>query len=162
MAATTTPSIGWLRERLLLATEIHIVEGEHFGWNHDKGEITIDPDAADAPWLFLHEIGHAVLDHKTYSRDIELIAHERDAWEKARELANSLMLEIPEDTVQDHLDTYRDWMHARSTCPTCEATGFQSEDSTYSCIECKGRWRVNDAKTCQLKRYSLPTKNTSS
>ncbi|HJM04353.1 MAG TPA: hypothetical protein QF549_01785 [Candidatus Saccharimonadaceae bacterium] len=111
--------------------------------------------------LLLHELAHGVLGHQEYSRDVELIALETAAWDKAKELAPTYEISIDEDAVQDHLDTYRDWLHARSSCPSCNATGLQGTKQTYRCVACGHEWRANTAQICALRRYTLPktTKN---
>jgi len=104
----------------------------------------------------LHELGHALLGHADFVQDIELIHLERDAWEKARELAPKYGVKITDHVVETALDDYRDWLHARSLCPQCGQTGLQSRaDLTYSCLNCGARWTANDARTCGLKRRLL-------
>ena len=107
----------------------------------------------DDVWQVLHEVGHALLDHQIYSRDIELLGMERDAWQRAEVVAADLDLTIPDDVIQTHLDTYRDWLHARSLCPDCTQTGIQIDSAQYECPHCHATWRVNDARTCGLRRY---------
>ena len=101
----------------------------------------------------LHELSHAVLGHAGYRRDVELVAMERDAWEKAREVAPTYGVTITDDAVQNHLDTYRDWLHDRSECPSCRATGRQTAGKAYHCDACGQDWQVNEARMCGLKRY---------
>lgn len=115
--------------------------------------IYYDEQSDDSATL-LHELSHAVLNHTKYLKDIGLLELERDAWECARNtLAPKYDLIIPEDTIQDSLDTYRDWLHARSICPQCHATGLQIKQREYRCISCATVWQVNDARFCALRRY---------
>lgn len=131
----------------------HFMPATEFRWSPDEMTIYYDERAHDDPTL-LHELAHAILDHKDYLKDIGLIELERDAWEYARStLAPSYGVAIEEDIVQDSLDTYRDWLHARSTCPQCGATGLQVRKSDYKCIACNTLWHVNDARFCALRRY---------
>lgn len=151
MAATTTPSISWLLPKLSSAyPEIEFQAGNVSAWNPEQRTVYYAPDDG---WQVLHELGHALLDHRNYTRDIELIGLERDAWQRARTVANQLDLTIPDEAIQTHLDTYRDWLHARSTCPDCQQTGLQTDPKRYSCPHCQTTWRVNDARTCGLRRY---------
>jgi ribosomal protein L37AE/L43A len=107
----------------------------------------------------LHELGHALLGHTDFVQDIELIHLERDAWEKARELALTYGVKITGDVVETAMDDYRDWLHARSLCPECGQTGVQSRaDLSYSCLNCGARWTANDARTCGLKRRLVKTR----
>ena len=42
-----------------------------------------------------------------------------------------------EDFVQEKLDTYRDWLHAKSKCKKCGLTGYQTKDGKYHCPRCE-------------------------
>lgn len=157
MDATTTPSITSLAAKLQAEyPAYHFVEGREFRWSPQEKTIFYDGSSDDLSSL-LHELAHAILGHSDYLRDIELIAMERAAWEYA---ANSLAphhnASITPDTIEDALDTYRDWLHARSTCPHCGATGVQIKDHLYRCITCFTQWRVNDARSCALRRWKTP------
>jgi hypothetical protein len=103
--------------------------------------------------FLLHELGHATLGHSDYNKDIELLSLERAAWDQAELLAQQYNLSINENLIEDHLDTYRDWLHSRSLCPQCSFTGLQTGNAQYSCPACHAKWRVNQARTCGLKRY---------
>lgn len=132
---------------------------DEFWWSGAKQTVFYDPKAANALAYSLHELSHALLQHEGYERDIELIKLERDAWVYAKNtLAPRYDVEIDEDLIQDNLDTYRSWLHARSTCPDCEAVGLQTKYQHYYCIACGNTWRVNEARLCALRRYSLQTK----
>jgi hypothetical protein len=103
----------------------------------------------------LHELSHGLLDHTEYNRDVELIAMERAAWDNAVVLASKYNLKIVDDTIETTLDSYRDWLHARSTCPNCKATGLQIKQRAYTCPACSHNWRVNEARICALRRYTV-------
>ena len=129
--------------------------GNEFRWSPSDKTIFYDPSSDDDASL-LHEVAHAILAHAQYSKDIELIEMERDAWEHAKTVLSPIYaITIDEDIVQESLDTYRDWLHARSTCPNCKATGIQTKKSQYKCITCSTQWRVNEARVCALRRYRL-------
>jgi hypothetical protein len=134
---------------------VSFVPSDHFRWSATDHTVFIDVDAMHADAFCLHEVSHAILDHREYNRDIDLVKLERDAWEHvATTLAKKYEVKISEDIIQDNLDTYRDWLHARSTCPTCQATGVQATPSEYRCIACKETWHVNEARICALRRYT--------
>lgn len=135
--------------------DIAFVEAEQFSWSPSERTVFYDRGQANATHLLLHELSHALLDHREYKRDIELVAMETAAWENARSYADDYNVRFKETVIQDHLDTYRDWLHARSTCPHCSANGYQTEASQYQCLACSHTWRVNEARLCGLKRYSL-------
>ena len=132
----------------------HVDEAyDSYRWDPDSSTIFYSSQSENTPAL-LHELSHALLEHTGYTRDIELLGMERDAWQHAvNNLGPQLGANIPNEVAQEALDSYRDWLHARSTCPTCEATGIQSEKHTYTCIVCHTTWRVNDARQCALRRY---------
>jgi hypothetical protein len=103
-------------------------------------------------WALLHETGHALLGHEKYFTDIELITMEMQAWEKAKEIAGELKIEIEEDHVQDCLDSYRDWLHKRSLCPACSLSGIQIMTKTYTCLFCHRNWHVSEVRFCRPYR----------
>ena len=48
-----------------------------------------------------------------------------------------ILPEWDEDFVQDKLDSYRDWLHAKSKCKQCGLTCYQTEDGKYHCPRCE-------------------------
>ncbi len=139
--------------------EIAFVEAEQFSWSPSEKTVYYNRTQPNATHLLLHEASHALLGHREYRRDIELIAMETAAWDRAKELADEYSVRLHENVIQDHLDTYREWLHARSTCPHCLANGYQTEHSEYECAACSHKWRVNEARICALRRYSLTKPN---
>jgi hypothetical protein len=113
-----------------------------------------NPDLPHAKAMLLHEVSHGILDHHEYRRDVELLALEAAAWEKAKELAEQYHTAFTADISEDNLDTYREWLHARSTCPGCTANGYQVNATTYRCVACTQSWTVNEARLCALRRTS--------
>ncbi|HSW91876.1 MAG TPA: hypothetical protein VLG09_04475 [Candidatus Saccharimonadales bacterium] len=131
------------------------VASDQFRWSPVNRTIFYDQDSSDQAAL-LHELSHALLGHTSYTRDIGLLDLERDAWNYASiALSTAYGVTIADETIQDSLDTYRDWLHARSVCPTCTAVGMQTKVNEYKCIACGSQWRVNEARLCGLKRYKL-------
>lgn len=137
--------------------DLTFIEAEHFSWSAQENAISYKADDPHADALLLHEISHAHLKHADYSRDVELLRMETDAWEAAKKLASSYGSSVDEDTAEDNLDTYREWLHARSTCPACSATGYQTGRIGYTCPACTHSWQVNEARSCRLQRYSKRT-----
>ena len=133
---------------------ITFTQGAEFLWSPSDTTVYYDEITPHTHSILLHELAHGLLGHHDYSKDVELLAMETEAWEHARTLADKYEITLVEDTIQDHLHTYREWLHARSLCPHCEATGFQSGVRHYSCIACSQDWRVNEARICALRRYS--------
>lgn len=132
--------------------EITFQQGDHFHWQPSQKVISYITNADTSS--LLHETAHAVLGHSEYDTDIDLLKMERQAWEYTRNtLAPQYALTIEDDYIESMLDSYRDWLHSRSLCPSCEATGIQADTASYLCLACKTQWRVNEARTCNLRRY---------
>jgi hypothetical protein len=158
MGAITMPSTTSLLNKLRRDyPDLTFAEGADFRWSPSERTVFYAPQIDFG--LLLHEVAHARLGHGEYSLDIELLHMERDAWEYAKtELSKTYSVVIEEEQVEHMLDTYRDWLHARSTCPTCQATGLQTKPNQYSCLACGESWRVNEARTCALRRYKMSDK----
>ena len=153
------PSIHWLIQRVQSDyPDIIFAAGDEFHWSAPTKTIQYNPALPSASEQLLHELSHAILRHTHYTKDIDLIGMERDAWEHARHVAPTYDFAISDDTIQDALDSYRDWLHARSTCPGCQATGIQTKQQAYRCLACHQQWNVNEARLCALRRYTSPTK----
>jgi Zn finger protein HypA/HybF involved in hydrogenase expression len=135
--------------------QFHFDADSDFRWSPSKKTVFYDKDADDMWVILIHELAHGLLEHTDYSKDVQLLNLERQAWEKALEVAKTYNETIDEDTIESHLDTYRDWLHTRSTCPECKAVGLQIKRQVYHCPACSHEWRVNEARTCALRRYSL-------
>jgi len=161
MAATTL-------QRLPMQNLIHKINkrvpsitfqsGDAFYWSPKKSLIMYQEKALlddNGKWALLHEAGHAELDHTSYDSDFELLIMEVAAWEKAREIGKSVGIIIPDTHIQDCLDTYRDWLHERSTCPTCSTVSFQQSAIRYKCHNCPATWQVSTSRFCRPYRLSV-------
>ncbi len=157
MDVTIVPSTASLLERLAVYyPELHFEVGEQFEWQPKEKMILYDPADVFHDAHLLHETAHAILQHEQYERDIDLIKMERDAWELVRNnLGPHYGVEVPASIVHHDMDTYRDWLHDRSTCPNCQSTGIQTKKFAYRCLSCSQAWRVNEARTCALRRSSV-------
>lgn len=136
---------------------LSFVPGQTFSWSPKDNQIVyrqtiIETDNQIACWSLLHEAGHALLEHKDYESDFELLLLEVAAWERAHELAESFGQAIDADHIQDCLDTYRDWLYQRSTCPTCLSCSLQSDNRTYECANCGTVWHVSQSRHCRPYR----------
>jgi len=138
-----------------LLPDVQFTPGEVFSWSSYARTITYaqKPAAEEhALWTLLHESSHALLGHQGYGYDFELLLLEVAAWEKAKQLAPEFGLEIDEDHIQDCLDTYRDWLHRRSTCPACQTVSLQASPQDYQCYNCRHRWSVTPERFCRPYR----------
>lgn len=148
-----------------LLPEIKFIEGKTFYWSPGSRAIHIDGThlkEETGQWALLHEVAHAQLDHATYANDAALLKLEVDAWEMAKETAKKLGIQIDSDHIQDCLNTYRDWLYARSTCPTCALNSLQTETTTYICLNCSTRWSVSQSRFCRPYRMQSKHKKTPS
>ena len=127
---------------------------DNFCWSYSDNTIFYNEKLPNFNLFILHELAHAILQHNSYDRDIQLVTMERQAWDYTIELAKLFKIKAPESIIQSNIDSYRDWMHSRSTCPKCTATGLQINKKNYKCPACNHTWMVNEAKMCSLKRYS--------
>jgi hypothetical protein len=135
--------------------DVRLEPGPTFYWSPRNKHIAYSVKALERQegiWALLHEAGHALLNHQTYRSDFELLAIEVAAWERAKALAKDLNVVIGEDHIQDCLDTYRDWLHRRSLCPTCGTVSLQHPDGAYACHNCPAQWHVTPAKFCRPYR----------
>lgn len=160
MAATTSPNrytpMRELLKNLRAAyPKLTFTAGEQFCWSPETHEIFYKRGARgeQARWSLLHETGHALLHHTTYQADVELLQLEIAAWQRAQQLAEALDTSISPDHIEDCLDTYRDWLHKRSICPTCDTKSLQQGDmSHYRCFNCHTTWRVTSSRFCRAYR----------
>ena len=90
----------------------------------------------------LHELAHAVLGHRDYKSDFELLKLEGQAWELAAKIGRRYRVNINQEHIQNCLDTYRDWLHARSSCPSCGVHVLQKDSRHYHCFNCQTEWSV--------------------
>lgn len=157
MAVITMQHINKIVNQIQRDFLYEFVNGDDFCWSASKKIIFhSNIESLESLWTLLHEIAHAELGHFDFNKDIELIRQEVSAWEHAAAiLAPSYDLTIDDDFIQDHLDSYRLWLHKRSACPNCGQTGLQNQN-TYSCVNCRCIWRANDARVCALRRFRLP------
>jgi hypothetical protein len=155
-----------LLSRLRVAyPDITFSEGTQCSWSPRSQTViyavAVKSNDAVACWSLLHELGHAVLGHKAYKSDLELLQLESEAWEQAKLLGQKYGYTIDEDHIQDCLDTYRDWLHQRSACPTCNNRSLQHSLNTYKCFNCNEVWSVTSARFCRPYRKKQSKNKTS-
>lgn len=135
--------------------DIAFNEGELFYWSPKDNSVTyanVSTQPEIAGWSLLHEVSHGILGHTGYSSDFELMQLEVEAWRHARKLAKRYGITIDPEHIQDCLDTYRDWLHRRSTCPECGTVSIQSDPRTYRCMNCSATWKVSNSRFCRPYR----------
>lgn len=149
---TLTPAL--LDQLQLDFPKVHFAGGEQFFWSPKDQTVFYDAKKLNEPgrWALLHELSHCLLRHTTYKTDFELLQLEVAAWHKAEALAVTYGLKIDQNHIQNCLDTYRDWLHARSECPSCSEHGLQTNSTTYTCLNCHTEWKVSSARFCRPYR----------
>lgn len=141
-------------------SELAFESGTTFSWSPQRRRIIYNPISKQrsAIWSLLHEVGHALLNHQAYESDFELLQLEVEAWAKASELATTYGRTIDQAHIERCLDTYRDWLHRRSTCPTCGLRSPQMTPRTYQCLNCHTGWQVSTSRFCRPYRRLAQTK----
>jgi hypothetical protein len=134
--------------------DLSFIESAHFSWHAGRKHVSYKKTQNTTHGIFalLHELGHAILGHSDFIHDIELVQLEVAAWEEARGLDSHYELHLDEEYVQDCLDTYRDWLHLRATCPTCFGRSLQASKTHYRCFNCQTEWSVTRSRLCRPYR----------
>jgi hypothetical protein len=133
-------------------------EAKQEHWSPKKKTVFYSPNKPC--FGLLHELAHAVLDHSDYQSDFELIKLESDAWGLAVKIGAKYGIKIEDDYIQNCLDTYRDWLHRRSACPSCGTHVLQSNSSNYHCFNCNTSWSVSSGRFVRSYRKTITkTKN---
>lgn len=116
--------------------EFKIISGKRFSFRPPK-TIVVGPEEPNDSLLLLHELGHALSGHRNFDTSVRRVKMEREAWDKARELCSKYEVEYDEDLIEGELDTYRDWLHKKTSCPKCGLTMFQTPDGFCHCPRCE-------------------------
>ncbi len=143
--------------------EVNFRIGKTFCWSPKTKRVSYVPSSTQpalAIWSLLHETSHALLNHRDYTTDFELLQMEVAAWQKARELARQYHQKIDEEHIEACLNTYRDWLYRRSTCPVCDLQSLQVDPTHYECLNCHSVWKVTASRFCRPYRLSSSTKQT--
>lgn len=139
---------------------VKFIKSDSFHWSPKNQTISyIDLSEEQNVWALLHEAAHAVLEHMSYQSDFELLKLEVSAWDQAKKLGEDLGHKVDEEHIQDCLDTYRDWLHQRSTCPSCSSVCLQASPNQYRCHNCYTVWNVSNSRFC--RPYRLRTSSES-
>jgi hypothetical protein len=144
-------------------SSLEFIQDDSFYWSPQDMAIHYNAarltESEEGEWSLVHELAHGLLGHKTYKTDYELLSYEVAAWQKALEIAPEYDLNINANHIEECLDSYRDWLYARSTCPTCKLNSLQVNPDTYKCLNCLCKWRVSPSRFC--RPYRLKTKTPS-
>ena len=116
--------------------EFKFIDGARFSFRPPR-TIVVGPEENSDSLLLLHELGHALCGHRDFDTGVRRVKMEREAWDKARELAEIYGVLINDNAVECELDTYREWLHKKSRCPRCGLTRFQTPDGEFHCPRCE-------------------------
>lgn len=111
-------------------------EGKKYLFRPPK-TIMLGPDEEHDGLLLLHELGHYLCRHRDFDTLPRRVKMEREAWDKARELCDKYGVSYNENVAEAELDTYRDWLDAKSRCPKCGLTRYQTSDGEFHCPRCE-------------------------
>lgn len=118
--------------------DFRFISGRRFSFRPPK-TIVIGPDEGDKTLMLLfHELGHALSGRYAYQTSVERLKIETIAWQTGKK-AYQKYSELPpwdDDFVEETLDTYRDWLHQKSKCPSCKLTMVQTEAGKWVCPFC--------------------------
>ncbi|MDR0397890.1 MAG: hypothetical protein LBH36_01765 [Candidatus Nomurabacteria bacterium] len=134
-------------------TDVTFKPADSFAWQAETHTVQFNPTDENWQQLLLHELGHASLNHTDYRSDIELLRFEAEAWEYAKQhLSLKYKVDLDDQLIESHKDSYRDWLHRRSRCPKCECGGWQTGRDQYKCPNCLSEWAVNSDKFKRVHR----------
>lgn len=137
MARTQTNITDLLSELKLKYPEFVFKKGAKFSFRPPRTIMVGPLGEPGAELLLLHEIGHAICKHRNFTTDIQRLKMEREAWEKARELAIKYEVEFDDELAEEELDSYREWLDHKSRCPKCGLARYQARDGHYHCPRCE-------------------------
>lgn len=143
--------------------DITFIDSDDFYWSPLTKTIHYNSavlETTAGKWALLHEVAHSSLKHTSYTTDMGLLRLEVEAWQTAQKLGQEIGISIDTEHVQDCLNTYRDWLYARSTCPACELNSLQTEETVYICLNCSTRWAVSQSRFCRPYRMKTRDKKT--
>lgn len=152
----TNPGNAFIRQIAKDFEQFKFEPGKTEHWSPRTSTITYNLAHSEDELRFgvLHELAHAKLGHTRYSSDFELLKMESSAWHEAARIGKKYKVRIPQDHIQNCLDTYRDWLHRRSTCPVCDAHALQIDSSRYRCFNCQNIWSVSTRRFVRPYRLS--------
>jgi predicted RNA-binding Zn-ribbon protein involved in translation (DUF1610 family) len=137
--------------------QFKFMPGTQEHWSPRTNTITYSESepAEELRYGLLHELAHAVLGHDTYNSDFELLKLEVQAWDLAAKIGKKYGVKLDDDHIQDCLDTYRDWLHRRSQCPSCGVHVLQKDLNSYQCFNCGTAWQVSQRRFARSYRRKL-------
>jgi predicted RNA-binding Zn-ribbon protein involved in translation (DUF1610 family) len=160
MGATTTlskTSSEFVKRIIKDYPQFKFTPGPQEHWSPKTNTITYSQSEplAELHYGLLHELAHALLGHNSYNSDFELLKLESEAWDLAVKIGKKYKIKLDPDHIQDCLDTYRDWLHRRSKCPSCGMHVLQDSPNSYKCFNCGTSWQVSNRRFA--RPYRLKT-----
>lgn len=123
--------------------DFNFTYGKRFSFRPPKTIIIGPEEGENTALLVFHELGHALSGKYQYNLGIERLKIESLAWQEAKKAyeackSSGKYPNLPswdQDFVEDNLDTYRNWLHQKSKCPSCGLTMYQNNDG-WHCPYC--------------------------
>lgn len=142
---------------------IKFLPGTRYAWSPSEQIIRYednDTDETRGSLALLHELSHAVLEHRKFSNDLELLGFEVRAWKQARVLAKKYLVNLDEEYIDGCLESYRDWLYQRSMCVECGNNSLQNSLGHYTCHICGTKWSVPRSQLCKIQRRKVTKEKT--
>lgn len=161
MTLSSSKAKGFVNRLTLDFPDYHFKPGREEHWSPRTKTVIYKSDQPlqELYYGLLHELAHALLGHANYQGDFELLRLETKAWELASEIGKKYEVIIDDEHIQNCLDSYRDWLHRRSTCPTCGTHVLQRDISTYQCYNCQAIWQVSSGRFVRPYRKVIKLKH---
>ncbi len=130
-------------------------------WDPLSQTIFHNPNKNYAEVTLLHELGHAINQDKQYKYDTDLLKMELQAWQQANKISKKLAIDIDKNYIEDCMDSYRNWLHARSKCPNCSQNSIQNSELKYVCLNCGCTWQTSRERFCRTYRKKIAPREIS-
>lgn len=124
---------------------LRFIKGARFSFRPPKTIVVGPYEGKNTPLLLFHELGHALSKKYSYNLKVERLKIEVAAWQEGKKAYQNYP-DLPpwdDDFVEDNLDTYRDWLHKKSTCKACGLTMYQDVNNSWQCPHCATYCRPN-------------------
>lgn len=156
----STPKTTAINPRRLMADfrGTNFVEADEFYWSAKNNTVYYNSDRLqkiEGIYRLIHEIGHATSDHKNFQSGVQLLSLETEAWESAKKIAGRYGITIDSEYIENCLDSYRDWLHTRSTCPNCKTVSVEADENVYKCFNCLQKWQVSSNQRSRCYRQKI-------
>lgn len=165
MGATNTPktNLPSITDIVNRFSQFTFTPHEVFHWSPKENTVYYcakDLTKPEGIFQLLHEIGHGLAGHTTYESGIQLLKIEAEAWKYAKKIATSYSLTVKTEQIEQCLDSYRDWLYLRSSCPNCRTVAVETSTNHYHCFNCLQKWKSPADQRTRHYRQKQTVNNT--